>query len=79
MEESREDDLLKADDQGRNAEPEVVVSDLCITAEMTAGIEEVEYQLPRVSVQIKMKMKAAITYSLNKVGEDDQFEADQFC
>ena len=51
MEESREDDLLKADDQGRNAEPEVVVSDLCATAEMTAGVEEAEYQLSRVSVQ----------------------------
>ena len=79
MEASREDNLLEADEQGRNAKPEVLVSDLCTAAEMAARIEESEYQLSSVSGWRSMWSEAVVAYSLYEVGKDNHFKADQLC
>jgi hypothetical protein len=75
VKEGREDDLLKAGEQGRDAYPETPVGDLCITGEMTARVKEAKYQLSRLSVCKETLAEARVPYSLHKIREDDEFEA----
>ena len=42
MEECAEDDLLRTDEEGGDAEPEVVVRDFAVAVEVAAGVEEGE-------------------------------------
>jgi hypothetical protein len=83
VEESREDDLLKADKQGRYAQPEVLVRDFCVAVEMATGVEKAEDELYTQMSEIELWSCAegvgGCPYSLYEVREDDEFEADQFC
>ena len=47
VEKGREEDLLKADEERGDSEPEVEMGDLHVTFEMAARVEETEGQLDR--------------------------------